>query len=81
MTTSAFLTPAGWVCQWYTDDDGGSGLGSNPRIAVWYDNRDECLRLASQPKPPHGCRWQPLEMREDRSPGSALWCETQGDNF
>ena len=35
----------GWYAEVYTDSDGGSGLGDNPRIGTWYGTWEACVAL------------------------------------
>lgn len=32
----------GYFAEVYTDDDGGSGYGDNPRVGRWWGSRAEC---------------------------------------
>jgi hypothetical protein len=35
----------GWYAEVYTDDDGASGYGDNPKVGHWYGSREDCERL------------------------------------
>lgn len=67
--------------EFYRDDDGGSGYGDNAEYAVKYGTLEECRKWVANP--PADLKWHPLNswVPNATTPGSAAWCETNGDNF
>ncbi len=69
--------------EFYRDDDDNSGYGDHPEVAHWYvDSMAAGYAIVATGKYPDGLIWHRVGgWQPDRSPGSAAWCETQGDNY
>lgn len=73
MRKSICYGPDGYYAEVYTDDDGGSGYGDNPRIGRWYGTRAECERIS-----PLAVRLEPIRCDDSPDPFD-LACERRHD--
>ena len=64
----------GIFAEFYTDDDGGSGYGDNPRVARWYGTLEECKAVTSDQ-----VQFHPLPSWDSRTDPFDLACERRSD--
>ena len=71
----------GHCIEYYRDDDDNSGYGGHAEIAHYYvDSTKEGNDLIATGVYPKGLIWKKIGSWEpDMTPGSAAWCEVQGD--
>jgi len=63
----------GWYAEVYTDDDGGSGYGDNPKLGRWYGTREACEQVS-----PEKVKLYPMTIDESPDPFD-LACERRFD--
>jgi hypothetical protein len=73
LTKIVLWGPGGWCAEVYTDDDGGSGYGDNPRVGYWYGTREACEAVD-----PADVTLYPLRAEESPDPFD-LACERRWD--